>query len=119
MNADQRLLAWEFAAMSMEFTNKGRYPSNIGRVELLDKYNFIALPGMAKIHLQKEQKDARKARYYTYQTIKKIALSSKPTQAEIMTVEMLEGGRKPQPTDFLVAKLDQMPLRLRLKDRDM
>ena len=48
MNADQKLLAVEFAANSIEFQTTRTFPK-LSRGTLLDKYNFLVLPGTAKI----------------------------------------------------------------------
>lgn len=47
MDPDRKLLAGEFAALTLENLNKSL--TILDRRDLLDKYNFLALPGTKKI----------------------------------------------------------------------
>ena len=66
MTPDQKLLNWEYAAMSLE--QASGMSSVVDRGDLLDKYNFLALPGTKFPPLDSP---LRKARYYVYETIRR------------------------------------------------
>jgi hypothetical protein len=44
MNSEKKLHAWEFVSTQLEFLLTGSFPT-MERIDLLDKYNFLALPG--------------------------------------------------------------------------
>ena len=66
MTPDQKLLNWEYAAMSLE--QASGMSSVLDRGDLLDKYNFLALPGTKFPPLDSP---LRKARYYVYETMRR------------------------------------------------
>lgn len=76
MSADQRLLAVEFVAMSIEFQATGTFCA-ISRHNLLDKYNFLVLPGSAKLRISEEEKID-----FNYQKLRRIANSSSHSKEE-------------------------------------
>ena len=64
MSPDQRLLHWEFTAMTLERASGDETSS---RGELLDKFNFLALPDTK---VPPYDTAVRKARYYVYETLR-------------------------------------------------
>ena len=63
---DQKLMAWEYAAMHLEFTSSVMKMDHT-RGDLLDKYNFLALPGS---NVPAIKTPLRKARYYIYESLR-------------------------------------------------
>ncbi|KAJ8308634.1 hypothetical protein KUTeg_013508 [Tegillarca granosa] len=122
MDADRKLLAWEFASMTIENSKCSDSMIVNNRVDLLDKYNFLALPGTRKIRKSKQNGNnlMDKSRIYTYQTIRNIALSSKPNGMDIKYLEIIEQGcrKRDQTTDNLIAKVDAAKIALRLDTMD-
>jgi hypothetical protein len=53
MTPDRKLLIWEYTAMALSSAKTGlQFPSQ-ERLDLLDTFNFLALPGTATYHLRK------------------------------------------------------------------
>ena len=103
MTPDQKLLNWEFAAMQFEV--HGQSGSVITRGELLDKYNFLALPGTK---FPPYESPLRKARYYNYETLR----SSPPKTL----IEQMLLARRARDTsvDDLIRTLNKSGVPLRL-----
>ncbi|CAG2254015.1 unnamed protein product [Mytilus edulis] len=61
LTPDSKLLAWEFAASQLEYHSTGKFPK-LDRVDLLDKYNFLALPGTKEQKIKGKENLVRKCR---------------------------------------------------------
>lgn len=112
MSADRKLLAWEFAAMSLERMTQGEIDPATSRTYLLDKYNFLALPGTAKQKKESGEEAVSRVRYYSYQVLREIAGGKKPSIAEVMHLESLEKIWKMNPLDLFHLQDLRVPLRL-------
>ena len=113
MDSDQRLLSAEFAAMALEFTSKGGFPK-LTRTELLDKFNFLVLPGSAKIRRTQEESRRGKSRYYIYQELRRIALSTTSSKEDDEFVSFYEKGKSSAVTDDIIDGLELLKVPLRL-----
>ena len=113
MDADQRLLSAEFAAMALEFTSVGGFP-RLTRSELLDKFNFLVLPGSSKIRRTQEESRRGKSRFYTYQELRRIAVSTTSKKEDDEFVTFYEKGRTPAVTDDIIDGLELLKVPLRL-----
>lgn len=117
MTSDQRLLAVEFAANTIEFNATGSFPA-LSRCHLLDKYNFLVLPGTAKIRRTETEKNHNKSRFYTYQQLRRITLSTHTTKEDLDTVAFYERAQKGGITDYIVNAIDKLKIPLRLKEEN-
>jgi hypothetical protein len=68
---DRRLLSWEFAALTIQQAMDPTLSNVIERTDLLDKFNFLALPGTIEKPVKKSDQIKRKTRYYIYEQLKK------------------------------------------------
>jgi hypothetical protein len=65
----------------------------MSRSFLLDKYNFLALPGSGKVKREENKKGVARARFYLYQMLSQIANGKNPSEAEkshIITLELVK-----------------------------
>lgn len=115
MEPDQKLLSVEFAANFIEFKLTGAFPL-LSRSTLLDKYNFLVLPGTAKIRRTEQEKVHAKSRYYAYQELRRIALSDSVSKEDCDYIDFYERARKGGVTDPLVDAIEQLKIPLRLSD---
>jgi len=84
---DQKLLQWEFAAMSL-LRAKGEDTTAIDRCTLLDTFNFLALPGTAGHRTPKSKLSPLvKARYFTYEALRRIALGQDKNEKYLALLE--------------------------------
>ncbi len=117
MSADQRLLQWEFAAMTLERGSKGNLPE-VDRAFLLDKYNMLALPGTKPITKAEEDSSPfdKKARLYLYKTVTAISRAKVHSGESSSTIRMLRAARKERntSTDWIVRKIARAGIKLRL-----
>lgn len=74
LNRDQKLLQWEFASLSL-LKARGTDIITKERADVLDSFNFLALPGTAPHKLSKssEQYMLLKSRFFNYETLRAIA----------------------------------------------
>lgn len=88
LSADQKLLQWEFTAMSI-LKARGEDTAAAERTEVLDKFNFLALPGTAAHKVSKHCSGymVTKSRFYTYETLRKIATCSYKDEKWLTMVE--------------------------------
>jgi hypothetical protein len=95
MTPDEKLLSWEYMAMSLEQEAQGHFPT-ISRQLLLDTYNFLALPGTQKAY-DKQDRPCRKLRFYNYQLVRAVArgdLSSEESKSVICALESIKNSQK-------------------------
>lgn len=90
MSADRRLMAWEVVAFQIEVRREGALGSSVSRSYLLDKYNFLALPGSGKVRREPSERGATMARYHLYQMLRGIAEGKATSEAERRQIECLE-----------------------------
>lgn len=110
---DQKLLASEFAAMSIESKTTGSFPT-LSRGNLLDKFNFLVLPGSAKARRSAEEARQHKSRFYTYQELRRIALSPRITMEDSAFVRFYRQSMHVNQTDDLVNAIEALRVPLRL-----
>ncbi len=86
--ADSRLLLWEAAATSLAF---GHTAGSLDREDILDSYNFLALPGTANPALRST---GHHIRYFNFKCLCDIALG-KVTDVDLAarTLSQLEAAR--------------------------
>ena len=114
LSADQRLLAVEFVAMSIEFQATGTF-CDISRHNLLDKYNFLVLPGSAKLRIAKEEKIDHKTRFYNYQKLRRIANSLSHSKEEESWLNIFEKAKMDKSNaDRLIEAIEVLHIPLRL-----
>ena len=114
MDPDRRLLSAEFAAMTLEFSRRGGFPC-LSRSDLLDRYNFLILPGSAKIKRSQEDSRRCKSRFYTYQELRRISLSTAEIKEDVDFVVFFEKGKTEAATDEIVDGLESLKVPLRLE----
>lgn len=114
LDADRRLLSSEFAAMAIEFKRTGLFPT-LSRGTLLDKYNFLVLPGSAKIRRSESESRQHKSRFYNYQELRRISLSSTSSKDDSDFVDFFERAKKGGFTDDIVRAIDVLRVPLRLE----
>ena len=115
MNADQKLLAVEFAANSIEFQTTRSFPK-LSRGTLLDKYNFLVLPGTAKIRRNEQNRVSHKTKFCTYQELRRIALTGTVSPEDVEFVDFYNKGKTGGMTDKLVEGIEKLKIPLRLRD---
>jgi hypothetical protein len=111
MTHDRRLMAWKHTAFQLEYLQNGVLSPTMSRSFLLDKYNFLALPGSGKVKREENEKGAARARFYLYQMLSEIANRKNPSEAEksqIITLELVKNTGELQKQLSLLEK----PLRL-------
>jgi hypothetical protein len=85
---DRRLLSWEFTALTLQQAMDSDLSNTIERTDLLDKFNFLALPGTIEKVVKKGDQVKRKTRYYLYEQPKQIAKGEK--DGEETWIRMIE-----------------------------
>ena len=118
LTSDQKLLMWEFTAMSLATAiNKG-VPPTIDRFHLLDTFNFIALPGTGLYKIKKAEHIITKSRYYNYEQLRHIINKDGPTTKEedqyVLMMEHCVLYRETK-TQKLIDAIDQKRVKLRLE----
>ncbi|KAL3871527.1 hypothetical protein ACJMK2_025861 [Sinanodonta woodiana] len=113
MTPDQKLLTWEYAAMTLETGAGSRMNPALERSYLLDKFNMLALPGTAEPAYGGEM-ISRKARYYNYEWLRQLAIHGYKSTADEEFVEMVEGSmsRRDKSTDDVLRRIHTVPLRI-------
>lgn len=119
LSKDQRLLELEYAAMTL-VRGGSRNQLPVERAELLEEFNFLALPGTIPLSPRKLQKANLKSRVYMYQAVRAIAISETPTASDEELVSFLEGGchRRRRTWDHLICVVDAASIPLRLKEEN-
>lgn len=111
MSSDRRLMAWEHTAFQIEYLRQGSLSPTLSRSFLLDKYNFLALPGSGKVKRENSEKGSAKSRFYLYQVLKEVANSKEPSEAEKSQIDSLLMIRKDDELNRQLRSLE-IPLRL-------
>jgi hypothetical protein len=78
MTSDRQLLITENMAMTLEGCFYGKVDTEMSRGYLLNKYNYLILPGANYHYKEQNEISATISRYYTYQIMKEIANCKKP-----------------------------------------
>ncbi|MCG7866652.1 MAG: hypothetical protein JAY74_09800 [Candidatus Thiodiazotropha taylori] len=88
LTPDQKLLQWEFTAMSL-LRARGVDTTAIERADLLDDFNFLALPGTSAHKRSKHSPSYMivKSRYFTYETLRQIAIGQYVNEKWLTMVE--------------------------------
>ena len=103
MTPDQRLLHWEYASLTLEKTLGRQFFGSRG--ELLDRYNFLALPGTKFPPLDS---CIRKSRFYIYETLR-----NSPSVEFVNQIKQTMMARDPSLDVFIKAVNDSnIPLRI-------
>ncbi|XP_076104529.1 uncharacterized protein LOC143073103 [Mytilus galloprovincialis] len=77
LTPDSKLLAWKFAASQFEYHSTGKFPK-LDRTDLLDEYNFLALPVTKEQKIKGKENLVRKCRYYNYEILRTIINKDNP-----------------------------------------
>ena len=89
---DKKLLEAEYAEM-MFVRSSSAESKPMHRAELLDKFNFLILPGTVALSPKKLSPPPYKSRVYLYQAVRKIVLSGwTPSSEDTELIEILETG---------------------------
>ena len=113
MSADRKLLSWEYASMTLQQRMDPTKSSTIERIDLLDKFNFLALPGTVEKQGKKEAHIVRKARYYIYEQLKTIVSEDNGDPTWIRMLERSCALRDRSTDDFL-STIDSKDIPIRL-----
>ena len=110
---DQKLRAWEFAALTLERGESAEVQIPLSRGELLDKYNMLGLPGT---DLPAMETVMRKARYYTCETLRIITSSTNDTADQMTLLSKIEAAsaNRDHSTDNIITILEESDIPLRL-----
>ena len=115
MTPDRKLLAWEFAAMELQKRTEGTVDAKMSRAYILDKFNFLALPGTSKYVKDRSEVAASRARFYTYQLVQEVANGKELTVADESQINALNSFRKISDDFKLKLRTIRAPLRLNNK----
>ena len=105
MSSDQRKLAWEFAATAIELKTVSF--NVINRTDLLDQYNYLALPGTSEDDKHSDNNIRSKVRYYNYEFLRIVANKKTTSREDNEFVEVLERAASVRNkfVDFLVHQI--------------
>lgn len=112
MSPDRKPLSREFMAMTIQQRMDQSQYMKIERIDLLDKFNFLTLPGTIEMG-KKESQVIRKSRYYIYEQLKTIVSEN---EGDDIWLKMLEKScvLRDRTTDDILATIDgkNIPVRL-------
>ena len=113
LSGDLKLLQWEVAAYKL--AEATRSVSTMPRSELLDRFNFLALPGTSCHHVPRVHKETVKGRFQIYERLRKLATGDTERQEDSKWLQILECGAMMRDTseDLILDQIDSIPLRLR------
>lgn len=113
MSPDRRLLSWEYTALTLQERMDQSRSATIERIDLLDKFNFLALPGTVVKNGKKTDHVVRKSRYYIYEQLKNIVSSN---SGDSVWIRMLERScaLRDRSTDNLLAVVEDKDIPIRL-----
>ena len=89
MSGEEKLTAWMFTAMSLDFKN-GRAPTS-NKGELLDRYNMLALPGT--LIDKAEHRAIKNIRLLNYNQLKNIFIGNIQGEEAEQWIKVLEAAR--------------------------
>ena len=112
IDPDRKLLAAEVATMSIEFKRTWLF-SMLTRGALLDTYNFLILSGSAMVKRNESESRQRKSRFYNYQELRRIAISSTPAKEASDFVDFFERAEREGYPDDIITALDTLKVPLR------
>lgn len=113
MSPDRRLLSWEYTALTLQERMDQSKSATIERIDLLDKFNFLALPGTVEKTAKKTDHVVRKSRYYIYEQLKNIVSSNSGDSVWIRMLERSCALRDRSTDNFLAVVEDKdIPIRL-------
>ncbi|XP_063435910.1 uncharacterized protein LOC134716828 [Mytilus trossulus] len=113
LTPDSKLLAWEFAASQLEYHSSGKFPK-LDRVDLLDKYNFLALPGTKEQKIKGKENLVRKCRYYNYEILRTTINKDNPDFKIIVNQLYTTRDLRDTSTDKIIDLCNQSKIPLRL-----
>ena len=115
LSRDVKLLQWEVAAYKLaEATRDSTTVIPMSRSDLLDRFNFLALPGTAGHHITKATRDAACTRFYMYEKLRQAA-SAETDQPELDSwLKIIECGTQMREVteDSILEQIEDIPLRL-------
>jgi hypothetical protein len=111
MSKDRRMMAWEQVAFGIECAKEGSIGVQTSRSFLLDKYNFLALPGSGSAKRETNERGASNARYHLYQMLRSISQGKPASDCEIQQIACMETIRKEGDLEKQLRSI-QVPLRL-------
>ena len=104
---------WEFVSTQLEFLLTGLFPT-MERIDLLDKYNFLALPGTKEQKLRDKDNILRKARYYNYECIREAVISHNIRFTPILAILFKTMDNRDKSLDKLLEQCNRRNIELRL-----
>ena len=114
LTPDQKLLVLEHTGMTLEMMAS---PSNIPhRSALLEKFNFLALPGTSLIVPSETDKVATKGRFYNHETLRQIALGELHDELFLQMMERAFPLRD-RSVDKYIKLCKYIPLRLGMENQ--
>ncbi|CAG2217762.1 unnamed protein product [Mytilus edulis] len=113
LTPDSKLLAWEFAASQLEYHSTGKFPK-LDRVDLLDKYNFLALPGTKEQKIKGKENLVRKCRYYNYEILRTTINKDNPDFKIIVNQLFITRDSRDTSTDKIIDLCNHSKIPLRL-----
>ncbi|MCW4344682.1 MAG: hypothetical protein N0E48_15200 [Candidatus Thiodiazotropha endolucinida] len=112
LDPQQKLLQWQFAAMSI-LRARGEDYTSVHQSDVLDHFNFLALPGTAAHRAPKQSASYMivRSRYYNYEVLRAIANDE---LRDSKWLSMLEAGAMMRDTtnDKLLKECSKIKLRL-------
>ena len=115
LSGDLKLLQWEVAAYKLAEATRPVQVLQMPRSELLDRFNFLALPGTSCHHVPRAHKEIAKARFHTYERLRVLANGESAVENDVKWLQILECGAMMRNTaeDCLLDLLETVPLRLK------
>ena len=115
LSGDLKLLQWEMAAYKLAEATRPVQVLQMPGSELLDRFNFLALPGTSCHHVPRAHKETAKARYHIYERLREMANGESTEDSDIKWLQILECGAMMRDTseDALLDLLESVPLRLK------
>ena len=103
MSAQQRLGAWELAALRLDANEEG--VPRTEKAKVLDSYSFLALPGTAQPPVRPSDQSSAKARLYTYKVL--VDLATKGTgDTDLLAMLELASQLRDSSVDSLITNLE-------------
>ena len=113
MNSDKKLHAWELVSTQLEFLLIGSFPT-MERIDLLDEYNFLPLPGTKEQKQRDKDNILRKARYYNYECIREAATLQDTRFTAIVTMLFQTMDHREKSLDKRLEQCNRRNIGLRL-----
>ena len=114
LTPDRRLLSWEFTALTLQQSMDPDLSVIIERTDLLDKFNFLALPGTVEKVIRKSDQVKRKTRYYIYEQLKQIANGERDGDETWIRMVERSCALRDRSTDRILESINEADIPVRL-----